>query len=129
MLRTVEEETFRSVSAVSGNLARLAYLISLQTEPGVYSHWGLAHEYGREAVSEAFKRTHRVILDTVLQMDLCELDGELRMHADNSGQSSSECLRRLLSSPALNPFTSNKHLQAHMSYVFESLRALARRSD
>ena len=128
-MRTVEEEAFRSVAAVSGNLARLSYLVSLQTEPGVYRHWGLANEFSEDSVSAAFKRTHRFILDRVLQTDLCELEGELRMHAEDSGESSSDCLRRLLSSPALNPFRSDKHIEGHVNYVFESLRALAQRSD
>lgn len=129
-MRTVEEEAFRSVSAVSSNLARLSYLISLQTEPGVYKHWGLEHEYGEDAVSAAFRRTHRLILDTVLQTDLCELDGELRTCAEDQGKSSSEnLLGRLLSSPALIPLRSDKHTEAHINYLLESLRALARRSN
>lgn len=129
MLRLVEEEAFRSVSAVSGNLARLSYLASLQKEPGVYEHWGLACEYGAEAVSLAFERAHRLILETVLQTDLCELMGELRMHAEDAGESSSECLRHLLASPGINPLRSHQHINDHFNYVFEALRALARQSD
>ena len=129
MMRTVEEEAFRTVSAVSGNLARLSYLASLQVLPGVYKHWGLAREYGEEAVSSAFQRAHRLIVETVLQTDVSELAGELRMHAEDLSKSNTECVRHLLGSRYVKPFNSAVHVERHISYVFESLRALARHAD
>lgn len=129
MLRTAVEEAFRSVSAVSGNLARLSYLASLQREPGVYRHWGLAREYGEEEVSAAFRHSHRLVLENLLQTDISELVGELAMHAEDLGESKVETLRHLLDSPCVNPFQSAQHVSGHIEFVFEALRTLARHSD
>ena len=129
MIRTAEEEAFRSVSAISGNLARLSYLASLQVEPGTYKHWGLEREYGEEAVSAAFQRSHRLVLENMLQTDFSELAGELHLHAEDTGESKSECLRYLLDSPYVNPFDRAEHINSHIRYVFESLRALAQLPD
>lgn len=129
MIRTAVEEAFRSVSAVSGNLARLSYLASLQVEPGVYQHWGLAREYGEEEVSAAFKRSHRLVLENVLQTDLSELAGELEVHAEDLGESKAETLQHLLDSPFVNPFASAPHIDGHLKFVFEALRTLARHFD
>lgn len=128
MLRTAVEEAFRSVSAVSGNLARLSYLASLQKEPGVYGHWGLAREYGEEEVSAAFRHSHRVVLENMLQTDLSELAGELTMHSEDLGEGRAETLRHLLDSPFVNPFQSAEHINGHIEFVFEALRTLARYS-
>ena len=129
MIRTAEEEAFRSVSAIAGNLARLSYLASLQVEPGIYRHWGLEREYGEEEVSTAFKRSHRLVLENMLQTDFSELAGELHLHAEETSESKSECLRYLLDSPYVNPFDSAEHIDIHLKYVFESLRALAQLPD
>ncbi|HJW98877.1 MAG TPA: hypothetical protein VJ453_01895 [Terriglobales bacterium] len=125
MLRTALEEAFSTLTAISGNLARLAYLASLQKSPGVYSHWGLARDYGARAVSNAFKQTHRLVLENMLQTDLAELEGELAMHAEDTGGSRTESLRNLLSFQTATPTTSGKHVEAHLTYVFASLQALA----
>lgn len=129
MLRTAVEEAFRTVSAVSGNLARLSYLASLQKEPGVYVHWGLAREYGEEEVSAAFRHSHRLVLENILQTDFSELAGELEMHAEDLGESKLTTLQHLLDTPFVSPFQSARHIDDHLNFVFEALRTLARQSD
>ena len=129
MLRTAFEEAFRRVSAISGNLARLAYLASLQQQPGVYSHWGLAHDYGEEPVCDAFRHAHWMVLENMLQTDISELEGELAMHAEDTNVSKPESLLDLLSLATLTPKNSGKHVEAHFSYVLASLQALARHCE
>ena len=129
MLRTAFEEAFRRVSAVSGNLARLAYLVSLQQQPGVYSHWGLAHDFGEQPVCDAFRHAHQMVLENMLQTDLAELEGELAMHAEDNLETKRESLRHLRELKTLAPANSSKHVDAHLRYVFASLQALARHSD
>lgn len=129
MMRTAIEEAFRSVSAVSGNLARLSYLASLQKEPGIYRHWGLAREYGEEEVCAAFRLSHRLVLENMLQTDLTELAGELAMHAEDRGENKAETLQHLLDSPFVNPFQLAEHISGHINFVFEALRTLAQHSD
>ena len=129
MLRTALEEAFSRVSAVSGNLARLAYLASLQQQPGVYSHWGLASDYGEQPVCDAFRHAHQMVLENMLQTDLAELEGELAMHAEDNLETKRESLRNLLELNTLTPANPSKHFDAHVRYVFASLQALARHSD
>lgn len=128
MLRTAFEEAFRRVSAVSGNLARLVYLASLQQQPGIYSHWGLAHDFGEQPVSDAFRHAHQMVLENMLQTDLVELEGELAMHAKDNLETKKELLHHLLELKTLAP-KSSKHVDAHLKYVLASLQALARHSD
>src|SRR5215469_5851637 len=116
MMRTAIEEAFRSVSAVPGNLARLSYLASLQNEPGVYRHWGLACEYGEAEVSAAFRHSHRRVLENILQTDLVELASELAVHAEDRGESKAATLQHLLDSPFVNPFQSAQHVSGHISF-------------
>ena len=129
MIKTALEEAFCRVSAVPGNLARLSYLASLQREPGVYTHWGLARDYGEQSVSEAFKHAHRLVLENMLQTDISELEGELAMHAEDTNVSKPESLLDLLSLATLTPKNSGKHVEAHFSYVLASLQALARHCE
>ena len=128
MIRTALEEAFSRVSAIPGNLARLSYLASLQQQPGVYSHWGLARDYGERPVSDAFEHAHRMVLENMLQTDLPELEGELAVHAEDTGESKTKSVRNLLKLSGLTPPKSSKHVDAHLSYVFASLQALAQHS-
>jgi hypothetical protein len=128
MLTTALEEAFRRVSAVPGNLARLAYLASLQQHPGVYSHWGMARDFGERPVCDAFRHAHQMVLENMLQTDLAELEGELAMHAEDNLETKRESLRHLLELTTLSPPNSSKHVDAHLRYVFASLQALARHS-
>ena len=129
MMKTALEEAFCRVSAVSGNLARLAYMASLQKSPGLYSHWGLARDYGERPVSSAFQHAHRMVLETMLQTDLCELEGEVAMRAEDAEESQPESLlRHLQDLNGLTPPDSGEHAAAHLTYVFASLQALAQHS-
>lgn len=128
MLKTALEEAFSRVSAVSGNLARLAYLASLQQQPGIYSHWGLASDYGEQPVCDAFRHAHQMVLDNMLQTDLAELEGELAIHAEDNLETKRETLGNLLGHTGLTPANAAKHVDAHVRYVFASLQALARHS-
>ncbi|HEX4664808.1 MAG TPA: hypothetical protein VH196_10490 [Terriglobales bacterium] len=125
MINSVEDEAFRTISAVPGNFARLTYLASLQQQPGKYRHWGLAREYGEEEVSRAFQHSHRVVLETVLQTDLSELLGDLKAAADERGQRVSEFLRHLFSSPLVRTIGLPRHSLKHFNFVLESLQSLA----
>jgi hypothetical protein len=124
MISNVEDEAFRTISAVPGNFARLAYLESLQKQPGQYSHWGLAREYGEEEVSRAFRHSHRVVLETVLQTDVSELVGDLQAGADEGGQRVADFLQHLFSSPLVRTIGLPRHSLKHFNFVLESLKSL-----
>jgi hypothetical protein len=124
MINSAEEEAFRTISAVPGNFARLTFLESLQQQPGEYSHWGLAREYGEEEVSRAFRHSHRVVLETVLQTDVSELLGDLQAGADEHGQRVGDFLQHLSSSPLVRTIGLPRHSLKHFNFVLESLKSL-----
>lgn len=127
MIRNAAEEVFRTLSAVPGILARLAYLAELQAAPGVYRHWGLEKDYGEGEMQVAFRSAHQLIVETVLQTDFSELLMEIRFRAGDDNISAAEWLRKILEAPSLDPCGSAEQTYLHFKYVLASLQALATR--
>jgi hypothetical protein len=67
-----------TLAAVSGLLARLAYLASLRRREGGYRHWGLSLVHGEEASERALKAVHSEALSDVLRKPLADLEEDLR---------------------------------------------------
>ena len=67
-----------TLSAVSGLLAKLAYLGSLRRSEGGYQHWGLSLIYGEESSERALKAAHTEVLAKVLRTPISELEEDLR---------------------------------------------------
>ena len=63
-LQDVRETT---LAAVSGLLAKLAYLGSLRRREGGYLHWGMSLVHGEESSERALKAAHTEVLSTVLR--------------------------------------------------------------
>jgi hypothetical protein len=103
----------------------LAYLASLQDAPGLYHHWGLEREFGEDEVSRAFQHSHRMVFETILQTDLSELAGDLKIGAEELGKSVSEFLHHLCSAPLIRTTELPAHSNDHFNFVLESLRSLA----
>jgi hypothetical protein len=129
MLNSAVSEAFRTISAVPGNFARLAYLASMQDAPGLYRHWGLEREFGEDEVSRAFQHSHRMVLETVLQSDLSELVGDLKIGAEEQGKSIPEFLHHLCSAPLIRTTELPSHSHDHFNFVLESLRCLAQHHE
>jgi hypothetical protein len=66
-----------TLAAVSGLLAKLAYLGSLRREGG-YLHWGMSLVHGEESSDRALKAAHGEILSTVLRTPIADLMEDLR---------------------------------------------------
>jgi hypothetical protein len=73
-----------TLAAVSGLLARLAYLGSLRRREGGYLHWGMSLVHGEDASDRALKAAHTEVLSTVLRTPISGLVEDLR-------ESSQEC--------------------------------------
>jgi hypothetical protein len=82
-LQDVKETT---LSAISGLLARLAYLGSLRRTHGHYNHWGMELVHGREATEKALKTAHSELLGRVLRTPLALLEQDLRESSEFSGK-------------------------------------------
>jgi len=74
-----------TLAALSGCLAKLAYLGSLRRKGG-YLHWGMSRVHGEEASDHALKTAHAEILSVVLRTPISALEEDLR----ESSQASKE---------------------------------------
>lgn len=81
-LQDVKETT---LSAISGLLARLAYLGSLRRAHGHYDHWGMELVHGREASDKALKAAHSEVIGRVLRAPLSLLEQDLRESSEFNG--------------------------------------------
>jgi hypothetical protein len=66
-----------TLSAVSGLLAKLAYLASLRPREGGYQHWGMALVHGEVSSERALKTAHAEVLSKVLKTPISELEEDL----------------------------------------------------
>jgi hypothetical protein len=82
-LQDLREST---LGAVSGLLAKLAYLGSLRTHEGGYRHWGLSLVHGEESSQRALKAAHTEVLSTVLQTPISQLVEDLRESSRESSK-------------------------------------------
>jgi hypothetical protein len=80
-LQDVRETT---LAAISGLLARLAYLGSLRRREGGYLHWGMSLLHGEESSERALKAAHTEVLSTLLRTPIPDLVADLRESSRNS---------------------------------------------
>jgi hypothetical protein len=81
-LQDVKETT---LAAVTGLLAKLAYLASLRRTQGRYEHWGMEVVHGPESSERALRTAHAEIVAGVLRTPLASLVEDLRESSQNSG--------------------------------------------
>ena len=77
-----------TLSAVSGMLAKLAYLASLRRPDGHYSHWGMEMVHGKESSERALRAAHCEALAGVLRAPLQVLTEDLERASRESGVAS-----------------------------------------
>jgi len=70
--------------AVSGLLAKLAYLGSLRRREGGYKHWGMALVHGDEPSDRALKTAHTEVLSSVLRTPIADLVEDLHESSQGS---------------------------------------------
>jgi hypothetical protein len=75
-----------TLAAVSGLLAKLAYLGSLRRREGGYLHWGMALVHGEESADRALKAAHTEVLSTVLRTPIADLMEDLRESSRDNRQ-------------------------------------------
>jgi hypothetical protein len=73
-----------TLAAVSGLLAKLAYLASLRRRGGGYMHWGLSLLHGEESSDRALKAAHTEVLSKVLRTPVADLVEDLRQSSQDS---------------------------------------------
>jgi hypothetical protein len=75
-----------TLAAISGLLAKLAYLGSLRRREGGYLHWGMSLVHGEEASNRALKAAHTEALSSVLRTPISALVEDLHASSQNSRQ-------------------------------------------
>lgn len=84
---TLQDFRETTLAAVSGLLAKLAYLASLRNRDGGYRHWGLSIVHGEESSDRALKAAHTEVLSTLLRTPIAELVEDLRESTQGSKES------------------------------------------
>jgi hypothetical protein len=74
-----------TLAAISGLLAKLAYLGSLRKREGGYQHWGLKLVHGEESSERALKTAHTEVLSSVLRAPISELEQDLHESTASDG--------------------------------------------
>jgi|SRR5579864_9844062 len=86
MLRSALQDLRETtLAAVSGLLAKLAYLSSLRHGYGAHHHWGMAQVYGSESSERALRTAHAEVLAGVLRAPLESLMEDLQESSRSSG--------------------------------------------
>jgi hypothetical protein len=84
----------RSLSRISGDLARLIYLASTRDyNTGQYRHDGLAARFRRDIASQALELAHRQTFYRIAEYPLKQLVGEVELYANASEQGCEEILQ------------------------------------
>jgi hypothetical protein len=91
-LQDVKETT---LAAVSGLLAKLAYLASLRRGQDSYQHWGMCLVHGAESSDRAMKTAHAEVVADVLRAPLASLENDLEKSNRNSGVSARAYVDRM----------------------------------
>jgi len=73
-----------TLAAISGLLAKLAYLGSLRRREGGYLHWGMSLVHGEESSDRALKAAHSDVLAAVLRTPISDLVEDLRESSQDS---------------------------------------------
>ena len=119
-----------TLAAISGLLAKLAYLASLRNREGGYLHWGLALLHGEEASDRPLKAAHTEVLSTVLRTPISELVEDLRDSSQNSAETAGayvEGMRQQFNE--LLPSPQDTVSARHLNSVLVALSSLEREED
>jgi hypothetical protein len=114
-----------TLAAISGVLARLAYLGSLRRKEGGYRHWGLSQVHGEESSNRALRTAHAETLSTVLRTPIAELEEDLR-HSNAEGGTTQEAYIEGMRAQfnELVPSTQDEVSASHLNSVLLALSAL-----
>jgi len=77
--RIIQDFTLTTLSGISGEFSRLAYMASLRDlSSGKYEHAGLAALYPDEALQQALNLCHEQIFERILEASLSTQEDDLR---------------------------------------------------
>jgi hypothetical protein len=113
-----------TLAAVSGALAKLAYLGSLRRD-GSYLHWGMSLLHGDESSERALKAAHTEVLSTVLRTPLNDLLEDLRESSEDSRITAAAYVEGMREQfPELLPSPEDPASARHLNSVLVALSSL-----
>jgi hypothetical protein len=119
-----------TLAAISGLLAKLAYLASLRNREGEYLHWGFALLHGPEASDRALKAVHTEVLSTVLRTPISELVEDLRQSSHVGKQTPHDYVEGMRQQvDQLLPSPQDVASARHLNSVLTALSSLEREKD
>lgn len=124
-LQDVKETT---LSAVSGLLAKLAYLSSLRRAHGRYQHWGMEVVHGQDSSERALKAAHSEVLTAILRTPLAALERDLGESCRNSVDSAVEYAEKMRGQleELVPEGRQNSPASSHLNSVLVALSSLER---
>lgn len=123
ILKAAEDFKKRTLSALPTLLEKLAYICSLQSATGGYSHWGFSRVYGNRPTQEAIYAAH---LETSLALSHVPVREIYREYQEAMGRSN---VAEILSPESFilkAPANGDAILSAHLRLLQDSVLALAR---
>ena len=126
-LQDVRETT---LAAISGLLAKLAYLSSLRRKDGGYKHWGMSLVHGEESSDKALKTVHGEVLSSVLRTPISALVEDLHHSSQNSGQTAGAYVEGMRGqSDELLPAQPDRASVRHLNSILLALSSLEKTQE
>lgn len=118
--KAIEDFKQRTLVALPTLLEKLAYICSLQTPHGTYSHWGMIRTFGHEPAQQALYTAHLEASRELVRSPLREIYCDYQQSLLRSKAFSPESL--VLNAPlsAAEPL-----LSAHLRLLRDSVQAVA----
>jgi hypothetical protein len=114
-----------TLAAISGLLAKLAYLGSLRRREGGYLHWGMSLVHGQESSERALKTAHIEVLSTVLRTPISELVEDLRESSQDNQKTTAAYLKGMREQfSELLPSPQDRASARHLNSVLVALSSL-----
>jgi hypothetical protein len=114
-----------TLDAVSGLLAKLAYVASLRRGEAGYRHWGMSLLHGEDASERALKTAHTEVLSTVLRTPISELVEDLRESSQDSQKTADAYLEGMREQfNELLPAPDDAASASHLNSVLVALSSL-----
>jgi hypothetical protein len=124
ILKAAEDFTKRTLSALPTLLEKVAYICSLQTGNGGYTHWGFTRTYGNRPTHDAIYAAHMETALALSHVPVREIYQEYQKAVTRSG-----CAADVLDPDSFilkAPVNGDAILSAHLRLLQNSVVALAR---
>ncbi len=122
ILNATDDFKKRTLSALPTLLEKLAYICSLQTDSGDYTHWGMNRTFGRESACQAIQSAHSEMACALISVPIQSIYDQFLVAAEKPENS------QLLNPESFvlkSPSNDDELLSAHLRLIQNSVASLA----